>query len=366
MKILVLNSGSSSIKYTLFDALKPLQHGIVENVTCYEEAIETILEKIGHVDAVGHRVVHGGEVYTKSVLIDSEVMRSIEALIPLAPLHNKANLAGIQAIAARYPHIKQVAVFDTAFHTTLPKPVYLYPIPYRFYEEFKIRRYGFHGTSHHYVAKEAAKILGKSIESLNAITLHLGNGASMCAIQNGLSVDTTMGFTPLEGLMMGTRCGDIDPAIVLYLEKEGFSGDALDEILNKESGLKGICGNYDMREIHEMMDNGDEYAQLALDMFTYRIKKYIGAYSAVLGRVDCIVFTGGIGEHESRVRLNACSDLENIGIVLDPVRNEYCVQESVQISTNESRVKILVIPTNEELEIAIQTKEAVGRHAKTG
>ncbi|MDO9208522.1 MAG: acetate kinase, partial [Sulfuricurvum sp.] len=217
-----------------------------------------------------------------------------------------------------------------------------------------------------YVAKEAAKILGKSIESLNAITLHLGNGASMCAIQNGLSVDTTMGFTPLEGLMMGTRCGDIDPAIVLYLEKEGFSGDALDEILNKESGLKGICGNYDMREIHEMMDNGDEYAQLALDMFTYRIKKYIGAYSAVLGRVDCIVFTGGIGEHESRVRLNACRDLENMGIVLNPVLNDSTVEKSVQISTNESRVKILVIPTNEELEIAIQTKEAVGRHAKTG
>ncbi|MDO9207063.1 MAG: acetate kinase, partial [Sulfuricurvum sp.] len=210
-----------------------------------------------------------------------------------------------------------------------------------------------------YVAKEAAKILGKSIESLNAITLHLGNGASMCAIQNGLSVDTTMGFTPLEGLMMGTRCGDIDPAIVLHLLNEGFSHEELDEIFNKESGLKGICGNHDMREIHEMMDNGDEYAQLALDMFTYRIKKYIGAYSAVLGRVDCIVFTGGIGEHESRVRLNACRDLENMGIVLDPVRNDSAVEKSVQISTNESRVKILVIPTNEELEIAIQTKEVI-------
>ncbi|MGZ8547090.1 MAG: acetate/propionate family kinase [Sulfuricurvum sp.] len=357
MKILVLNCGSSSIKYTFFDALRLLKSGMIERVTCYEEAIENILEEIGEIDVVGHRVVHGGEVYRGPVLIDDEVILSIEALIPLAPLHNKANLAGIQAIATRYPHIPQVAVFDTAYHTTLPKRAYLYPIPYKFYENFKIRRYGFHGTSHHYVAKEAAKFLGQKFESLNAITLHLGNGASMCAIQNGISVDTTMGFTPLEGLMMGTRCGDIDPAIVLHLLNKGFSYEELDKILNKESGLKGICGKNDMREIHEMIAKEDKAAKLALDMFTYRIKKYIGAYSAVLGRVDCIVFTGGIGEHESSVRLGACSNLEIFGISLDTELNNQNAQGAVQISTKESRVKILVIPTNEELEIAIQTKK---------
>ena len=319
-----------------------------------------VIKDLNELDGIGHRVVQGGASFSKPVLVDAWVVSEIDRLISLAPLHNPGHLAGIKVSLEQSPKVPQVVVFDTAFHSTLPKHAYLYAIPYKLYEDLKIRRYGFHGTSHHYIVKEAAKYLKKDVNTLNAITLHLGNGASMSAVRNGKSVDTSMGLTPLEGLIMGTRSGDIDPAVLFYLaRKEGLSIDDLDHMLNKESGLKGICGNNDMREIGKMAEEGNAQAQLALDMFNYRIKKYIGAYSAVLGRVDCIIFTGGIGENDSAVRLNTCSDLENLGIKIDATINNQRCQEIVQISTEDSLVKVLVIPTNEELEIALQTKEVI-------
>ena len=258
------------------------------------------------------------------------------------------------------PSVPQVAVFDTAFHATLPEYAYLYALPHKLYTDANVRRYGFHGTSHHFIVKEAAKYLNKPLNELNAITLHLGNGASMCAVKNGQSVDTTMGLTPLEGLIMGTRSGDIDPAIMFYLARtQGYTIDDLDKLLNKESGLKGICGNNDMREIGKMAEEGNAQAKLALEMFNYRIKKYIGSYSAVLGRVDCIIFTGGIGENDADVRLNSCSELQNLGIEIDAVVNNQRCSKITKISTENSPVKVLVIPTNEELEIALQTQDVI-------
>lgn len=319
-----------------------------------------VINDLNELDGIGHRVVQGGASFSKPVLVDEWVVSEIDRLIPLAPLHNPGHLAGIKVSLEQSPKVPQVVVFDTAFHSTLPKHAYLYAIPYKLYEDLKIRRYGFHGTSHHYIVKEAAKYLKKDVNTLNAITLHLGNGASMSAVRNGKSVDTSMGLTPLEGLIMGTRSGDIDPAVLFYLaRKEGLSIDDLDRLLNKESGLKGICGNNDMREIGKMAQEGNEQAQLALDMFNYRIKKYIGAYSAVLGRVDCIIFTGGIGENDTSVRLHTCSDLENLGIKIDEAINNQRCQGIVKISTEDSPVKVLIIPTNEELEIALQTKEVI-------
>lgn len=319
-----------------------------------------VIKDLNELDGIGHRVVQGGASFSKPVLVDEWVVSEIDRLIPLAPLHNPGHLAGIKVSLEQSPKVPQVVVFDTAFHSSLPKHAYLYAIPYKLYEDLKIRRYGFHGTSHHYIVKEAAKYLKKDVNTLNAITLHLGNGASMSAVRNGKSVDTSMGLTPLEGLIMGTRSGDIDPAVLFYLaRKEGLSIDDLDRMLNKESGLKGICGSNDMREIGKMAEEGNEQAQLALDMFNYRIKKYIGAYSAVLGRVDCIIFTGGIGENDTSVRLHTCSDLENLGIKIDEAMNNQRCQEIVKISTEDSPVKVLVIPTNEELEIALQTKEVI-------
>lgn len=319
-----------------------------------------VINDLNELDGIGHRVVQGGASFSKPVIVDEWVVSEIDRLIPLAPLHNPGHLAGIKVSLEQSPKVPQVVVFDTAFHSTLPKHAYLYAIPYKLYEDLKIRRYGFHGTSHHYIVKEAAKYLNKDVNTLNAITLHLGNGASMSAVRNGKSVDTSMGLTPLEGLIMGTRSGDIDPAVLFYLaRKEGYTIDDLDRLLNKESGLKGICGNNDMREIGKMAQEGNEQAQLALDMFNYRIKKYIGAYSAVLGRVDCIIFTGGIGENDTSVRLHTCSDLENLGIKIDEAINNQRCQGIVKISTEDSPVKVLVIPTNEELEIALQTKEVI-------
>jgi len=257
------------------------------------------------------------------------------------------------------PNVPQVVVFDTAFHTTIPSYAYMYALPYETYEKDRVRKYGFHGTSHHYVSKEASKYLGK--KEINAITLHLGNGASMAAIKNGKCVDTTMGLTPLEGLIMGTRSGDLDPAILFYLaRKNGLSIDDLDKMLNKQSGLKGICGSNDMREVEKMAENGDTKAGLALDMFAYRIKKYLGAYSAVVGKLDCIIFTGGIGENDIDTRMRCCADLENLGIELDLVKNNQRAKEIIDISDKNSKVKVLVIPTNEELEIAIQTNSLLG------
>ncbi len=344
MKLLVLNSGSSSLKFKLFDmiTLEVIISGIIEEVKedGYLKAIlevKRILEEFNvksfeDLAGVGHRVVHGGEDFTKSVLISDHVIETIKKLIPLAPLHNHANLQGILEVQRIAPNVKQVAVFDTAFHQTMPQEAFMYALPYKFYEEYKIRKYGFHGTSHFYVAKEAAKLLDKKLEECNLITIHLGNGDSICAIKNGKSIDTSMGFTPLEGLVMGTRCGDIDPAIILYLERlNHYTTDELDMILNKKSGLFGICGESDMRTIDQMVKNGEEKALLAHKMFAYHVKKYIGSYSAILGKVDGIIFTGGIGENDEAMRELILKDLHFEG-------------------------KILVIKTDEEKEIALQTK----------
>ncbi|RLA72881.1 MAG: acetate kinase [Epsilonproteobacteria bacterium] len=397
MKILVLNSGSSSIKFKLFemDAMQVLASGVIEKIGEAEgrvkieygdeqsKVLELSLEIPDHyvgfalmqkrlqsmnivkdfnlLDAMGHRVVHGGESFHESVVIDADVITQIKKLIPLAPLHNPSNLAGIEVMNQLAPDVRQIAIFDTAFHQTMPESAYLYALPYALYEEEHIRRYGFHGTSHGFVAKAAATYLERPLNELNLITLHLGNGVSAAAIQSGKSVDTTMGMTPLEGLMMGTRSGDIDPAIVLYLQNHNtMSIDEVDILLNQKSGLKGICGVNDMREVIALSDKGDEKANLALEMFTRRLKKQIGAYTALLGYVDAIVFTGGIGEHAAQVREDACSSLEKgLGIVIDVEKNRAIGKGISKISSSLSRVKVLVIPTDEEQEIAVQTQNVL-------
>ena len=305
--------------------------------------------------AIGHRVVHGGEHFTRPTLITVKVLEALSSLNRLAPLHNPANLLGIETCLTLAPEIPNVAIFDTAFHSTLPPAAFLYALDKKFYKEAQVRRYGFHGTSHHYVAQKAAEFLQRPLNTLNLITLHLGNGASACAIEAGESVDTSMGFTPLEGLVMGTRSGDLDPAIVTYLMRhQELSGNEVETLLNKQSGLKGLCGDNDMRHIIRRADDGDTEAQTALELFCYRLKKYIGAYTAVLGEVDAIVFTGGIGEHAPLVRAKALEGLdETLGIALDLQRNTGNDKTAVHLPT--SRTKILVIPTNEELQIAQET-----------
>jgi acetate kinase len=340
MKIGVINAGSSSLKFKLIEtkSKKILFSQTVENIgeegsaiKNHHEALESIEVDFSTLDAVGHRVVHGGEEFSHSVLIDESVEKTIEKLITLAPLHNGANLEGIRVARAKTPNIPHVAVFDTAFHSTMPKESSLYALPYEMYEKHNIRRYGFHGTSHSYVMKEAACTLLKDECCVNLITLHLGNGASACAIKNGKSIDTSMGFTPLEGLIMGSRSGDIDPAIVFYMQRElGMSLDAIENMLNKESGLYGICNQNDVRKI---LKSKNKNAQLALDMMVRRIQKYVGAYLAILGSVDAIVFTGGIGYNSSYIR------------------------EAVMSSELFKNIKFLSIETNEELEIA---NEVVG------
>ncbi len=392
MKILVLNSGSSSIKCQYFIDQKSIASAVVERigedkshseikyneqsfshtnpVSDHQQALEIIfsmlkesnsISSIHELDAIGHRVVHGGSDFSEPTLITKEVIRSIHALIPLAPLHNPANLKGIEIIAKAYPDLAQVAVFDTAFHQTMPEYASLYPIPYELYQKSDIRRYGFHGTSHAYVAKETAGMIGKDLNNLNLITLHLGNGASACAIKSGKSIDTSMGLTPLEGLMMGTRCGDIDPAIIPFLSDNlKMNINSIDKMLNKESGLKGICGTNDMREVIDQAETNDKMSALALEMYTYRIKKYIGAYTVTLGRVDAIIFTGGIGEHAAKVREMVCEALgESIGLKIDLAKNEEPSKTKRAVHDDKSRIKILVIPTNEELEIALQTEEII-------
>ena len=398
MKIMVINSGSSSIKYRLFDmstktvlasgiveqigeTRSQLSHqtrtadggmdGIVKTVAVADhragfELIGTAMEESGalkdakELSGIGHRVVHGGEEFKKPTRINQKVIDTIRRLSPLAPLHNPSNLLGIEVARQSAPDVPQVAVFDTAFHQSLPERAYRYAIPQDLYEAHQVRRYGFHGTSHHYVSKQAARQLGKALSSLNLITLHLGNGASAAAIRRGESVDTSMGMTPLEGLMMGTRCGDIDPAIHFYLCREAGVGiEALESLLNKDSGLKGICGANDMREVQRLADAGDDRARLALTMYGYRIKKYIGAYYAVLGHVDAVVFTGGIGENDARVRAQACTGLDALGIELDSDRNSNQDGGVFAIHGDGSPVSILVVPTDEELEIALQTVDCV-------
>jgi len=390
MKILVLNSGSSSIKCQYFINRKSVASSKVERIGekesyCeikYQDKKETysksipdhhnalqmifsmlktfhLLSDIETLDAVGHRVVHGGSFFKEPTRISKTVIEKIRSLAPLAPLHNPANLEGIEIMYTHYPTLNQVAVFDTAFHQNMPEYAALYPLPYDLSQTSNIRRYGFHGTSHAYVAKEAAKMMNKELTNLNLITLHLGNGASATAIQAGVSIDTSMGMTPLEGLMMGTRTGDIDPAIITYLANHDHMDiNNIDTMLNHESGLKGICGSNDLREVLQRSDKGDKLCSLALEMYSYRIKKYIGAYTAALGKLDAIVFTGGIGEHAVKMREMVCEGLENaIGLKIDTVKNKKNQSGNHVIHSEESKIKLYIIPTNEELEIALQTEK---------
>ena len=401
MKILVLNCGSSSVKYQLVEMTTEsvLASGIVEEVglgtphlvhkrpgqkrverdlpsaTDHREAIRAVLDALldeGHgvlsdvseLDAVGHRVVHGGEKFAASVRIDKDVVKAIRASIELAPLHNPANIQGIEAISNLLPQIPQVAVFDTAFHQTMPPEAYLYALPYRYYTRYGIRRYGFHGTSHRYVAQQAARYLGRPIETLKIVTCHLGNGASITAVQHGRSVDTSMGFTPLEGLPMGTRCGDIDPAIVPFLmERENLDPDEIDRILNKESGVLGLSEiTSDMRFFEDAIHAGPssphyERSMLVLKLYTRRVRKYIGAYAAVMGGLDCIVFTGGIGENFTEVSEWACEGLGFLGV--KKLTRRPCRGQIVEATPADSPVKVLLIPTNEELAIARDTLQIV-------
>ena len=400
MKILVINTGSSSIKYQLFDMdhHKVLASGSVEKIgedksslthkmfledeenlrkekQCvivdHHEGFNRIVdllmdEKHGiikdksEISAVGHRVVHGGETFQTPTIINDKVISAIKENIPLAPLHNPPNLMGIEVARSIFPDSPQVAVFDTAFHQTIPQKAFLYALPYHLYEKDKVRRYGFHGTSHAYVAERCANHLGRPLNELNLITIHLGNGASMAALKKGQCVDTTMGMTPLEGLVMGTRSGDVDPALPFFLADHlKMSLKEIDKLLNKDSGLKGLSGTNDMREVMKKRDSGDEKAKIALEVYTYRIKKYIGAYFAVLGNLDCIVFTGGIGEHSAEIRDLSCRGLERLGIQIDPTKNNENKEGIREIHVAGSEVQILVVPTNEELKIAQETKMVI-------
>jgi len=395
MKILVLNCGSSSIKYQLLDmeTESVLAIGKVERVGMEDAIFEykgagekikeigTILDHTAgvrkvlkaltdpvhgvikapeEIAAVGHRVVHGGEAFVSSVIIDDEVKRTLRELFDLAPLHNPANLTGILAAEAALPHAPGVAVFDTAFHATMPRKAFLYALPYVMYKRHKVRRYGFHGTSHKYVSQRAAAILGRPVEEVNVITCHLGNGSSVTAVQGGKSVDTSMGFTPLAGLIMGTRSGDLDPGVIPYImAREEIGISEVNSMLNKHSGMLGISGiSSDLRQIEEEMDKGDPRAIETFAMMEYRLRKYIGAYAAVLGRVDAIVFTGGIGENSPRFRQAVCENLGFLGVTFDAEANK-CRGEERIISGPDSKVAVMVIPTNEELMIARETAELV-------
>ncbi len=397
-KVGVINCGSSSIKYEVFDRKEgvKLATGLVERIGSAEGRMRqsrlqpdgTFAEQVftrpfaNHYEAfrfmvdmnrenrfikddaelfcVGHRVVHGGELFRQPTVIDDEVMAAIRSLIPLAPLHNPSNLLGIEAARLRFSGIPQVAVFDTAFHHTLSPAAYRYAVPRELYEQHQVRRYGFHGTSHAHVVREAARYLGQPLEKLTMITLHLGSGASVAAIQEGKSIDTSMGMTPLEGLVMGTRSGDLDPAIPFYLIRElELSPEKVESLLNKDSGLKGICGVNDMREIQQRAGQGDESAVLAFDMFCYRVKKYIGAYYAVLGRLDAIVFTGGIGENSGPVRSAVCTGLRHLGIAVDERKNGTVAGKAAEIQEEGAPVRVLVVRTNEELEIALQAEAVI-------
>ena len=393
MKVLVINAGSSSVKYYLYEMpqARVLANGLVERigqedsnlvhfvgdethseeirVASVGEAMELILEtlakegvgvvkEICEIGAVGHRVVHGGEEFTGSVVVDEKVIASIEKFADLAPLHNPPNLAGIRAVERKVPDALQVACFDTAFHSTIPKVAYMYALPYELYEKYGIRRYGFHGISHRYVARRAAAMLGKGKYEIDAITCHLGNGCSIAAVKRGRSVDTSMGFTPLEGVPMGTRCGDLDPAILFYLGDKGYDVETLNSICNKESGLLGLSGvSNDVRSLAKLAREDDGRAKLAVDVFCYRIKKYIGAYTAVLDTVDALVFTGGIGENALHLREQICSGLTQIGVRIDRGANSAAIAQETEISTKNSRVRVLVIPTNEQAAIANDTYE---------
>jgi len=388
MDILAINCGSSSVKYQLFDwdRRQVIAKGLVERVTiggsfiaqespargkyrteyeCPDHTVAIdliirtltdpdhgVLQDMGQISAVGHRVVHGGEKFTSSVLIDEHVLEGIREVQHLAPLHNPPNIAGIEAARAVLPDVPHIAIFDTAFHQTMPERAYVYPLPYEWYEKYGVRRYGFHGTSHLYVSKRAAVLLGKPAEECNIITMHIGNGVSHAAIKNGMSVDTSMGLTPLEGAVMGTRCGDIDPAIPAFMmQMEDLGAKEIDSILNKKSGILGITKRFaDRRDVIDNALQGDRLSSLALEIEAYRLKKYIGSYMAVLGRLDAVVFTAGVGERGWKIREAALEGLEHMGIYLDRGKNRKAVDglESL-ISTDDSPVRVFVIPTDEEL-----------------
>ncbi|TDY61795.1 acetate kinase [Aminivibrio pyruvatiphilus] len=394
MKILVVNCGSSSLKYQLFDMTDEsvLAKGLVERIgiegarikhtktgmdavirnteisnhkVAFKVVVEALLDdshgalkSLDELSAVGHRVVHAGEKYAGSVMITQDVIDALEECVPLAPLHNPANLMGIYAVTEALPNIPQVGVFDTAFHQTMPGYAYMYGVPYHYYEKYKVRRYGFHGTSHFYVSRRAAEILGKPVESLNIVTCHMGNGSSIAAVKGGKSVDTSMGFSPLPGVIMGTRSGDVDPLLVSFLsDQEGIDNKAMSHVLNKESGLLGISGvSSDLRDIEEAADAGNQRARLAEDMLYYGVRKYIGSYAAAMGGMDVLVFTAGIGENSGRAREGICTGLEFMGVKLDLEKNNVRGKERI-ISTDDSRVKVLVVPTDEELVIARDTKK---------
>ncbi|NDV18598.1 acetate/propionate family kinase [Pseudodesulfovibrio sp. JC047] len=399
MNILVINCGSSSLKYQLLNMKDDtvIASGVIERIgeelgiitqrsnpakwpdtksteklfiRNHEAAMRLMVEKLvgeewgvieslKDIDAIGHRVVQGGETFSTPELVDENVIEEIRANIPLAPLH-APNLTGIEIAMELFPHTPQVTVFDTEFHQTIPKKAFMYPIPLNLYKELKIRKYGFHGTSHKYVTKRAATHLGKPMGKTNLITIHLGNGCSMAAVKNGQCADTTMGLTPLAGLMMGTRCGDVDPAILAFIAKHKKMGiEDIDTMLNKKSGLYGICGTNDMRDIHAARENGDANAQLAFEMFAYRVKLFIGAYLAVLGTIDAVVFTAGIGENDAHVRALACKGLEPLGITIDQEKNTLREPGTRTISADDSPISILIVPTNEELEIAKETMALV-------
>ncbi|WP_437033089.1 acetate kinase [Streptomyces sp. enrichment culture] len=397
--MLVLNSGSSSVKYQLLDMGDGarLATGLIERIgertslvrhvplaagggsrertgriPDHEAALKAMAEELAEdglgldspdLAAIGHRVVHGGLRFTEPTLIDDAVCAEIERLIPVAPLHNPANLTGIRTARALRPDLPQVAVFDTAFHTTMPEAAARYAIDVRTADEHRVRRYGFHGTSHAYVSRETAHLLGKAPEEVNVIVLHLGNGASASAVRGGKCVDTSMGLTPLEGLVMGTRSGDMDPAVIFHLMRVGgMSADEIDTLLNKRSGLVGLCGDNDMREIRRRVDEGDEEAKLAFDLYIHRLKKYIGAYCAVLGRVDAVAFTAGVGENSAPVREAAVQGLEGLGLALDGARNAARGDAPRLISPEGARVAVAVVPTDEEREIATQTYALVGKN----
>jgi len=395
MKILVINCGSSSLKYEIYQMpeQQSLGKGLVERIglpdgkviqeyngkkyqrtleipnhrIAFEQMMQALLDKEQgilnspmEIGGIGHRVVHGGEQYSSSVVIDDDVFKAIEVNCELAPLHNPANLTGIKEAQAIFPNVSQVAVFDTAFHQSLPPSAYLYGIPREFYDKYRIRRYGFHGTSHRYVAGLALQMMKRSAENTNMITCHLGNGASITAIQAGKSVDTSMGFTPLEGLMMGTRSGDLDPSIIFYLEERGFDFHEVHNILNKKSGLLGLSGiSSDLRDIEAAAEEGNQDALEALETYAYRIRRYIGAYVANLIKVDMLVFTGGIGQYGVKMRQRVCSRLENLGIHINRELNQQVGANPGIISQDYSPISILVIPTNEELQIAIDTCELI-------
>lgn len=396
-RVLVLNSGSSSVKYQLLDMRDSsrLAVGLVERIgegtsllrhtalttgetrertdefAGHEAALKAVSEELAvdglgldspELAAIGHRVVHGGRTFTEPTVIDAAVLAEIERLIPVAPLHNPANLTGIRTAMALRPDLPQVAIFDTAFHTTMPESAARYAIDVATADEHRIRRYGFHGTSHAFVSRATAELLGKAPEEVNVIVLHLGNGASASAVRGGRCVDTSMGLTPLEGLVMGTRSGDVDPAVIFHLERVGkMSTDEIDTLLNKKSGLIGLCGDNDMREIRRRVDEGDEQARLAFDIYIHRLKKYIGAYYAVLGRVDAVVFTAGVGENAAPVREAAITGLEELGLAVDGELNAVRGGGPRIVSPPYARVAVAVVPTDEELEIATQTYALVGK-----